>query len=163
MAILSDIRKRHTALMLKTLDSLGHVLAQTTQHQATTLRDGDDGWTTLQVVCHLRDFDGFFRHRAELMLETDEPQLPAYDHEALAVERAYNQQELVHVYDELVASRRTTFKLFRRLSDMQWERTGIHPERGLFSMTDAVIQVGLHDIDHLEQITRILKQTVPES
>lgn len=36
------------------------------------------------------------------------------------------------------------------------ERAGIHPKRGHFTMTDAVIQVGHHDCMHLEQITRIL-------
>ena len=39
-----------------------------------------------------------------------------------------------------------------------WERGGVHPERDNFTMTDAVMQVGLHDLDHLEQITRVLAQ-----
>jgi hypothetical protein len=163
MATLPDIRKRHMGMMLKTLDTLGHVLKNTTQGQATTLRDGPEGWTILEVVCHLRDFDGFFRHRAEMMLNQDTPDLPAYDHEALAIERAYNEQDLAYVYDELVTSRRATFRFFRKLSDADWQRGGNHPERESFSMTDAVMQVGLHDIDHLEQITRILEQEVPGS
>ena len=47
---------------------------------------------------------------------------------------------------------------FKALTPEQWERTGIHPERGLFTMTDAALQVVSHDCDHTEQITRILLQ-----
>ena len=49
------------------------------------------------------------------------------------------------------------------MSDEDWKRSGIHPERGEFSMTDAVIQVSHHDIGHIEQITLLLEQEIPGS
>jgi hypothetical protein len=95
-----------------------------------------------------------------MMLEQDNPNLPAYDHEKLAVERHYNGGNLQQAYAELLASRQMTTDFFKQLTAEQWERAGIHPERGHFTMLDAAIQVGLHDIDHLEQITRILREGV---
>lgn len=156
-------RKRHIWMMGKTMDILGHVLKHVTQEQAQTLRDGIGGWTVLEVVGHLRDFDGFFHGRAQQMVAEENPQLPAYDHEKLALERNYNGQDLAYVYDELVQSRRRTIAFFEGLTDEQWECVGVHPERGYFTMTDAVIQVGMHDVDHLEQITRILEQIITEN
>jgi hypothetical protein len=153
---LTTIRRRHLALLQTTCAILGHILKNVSQAQATSLRDGPNGWTTLEVVAHLRDFDGFFRGRAALMLAQDYPQLPAYDHERLAIERNYNGQQLDQVYAELVASRQKTADFFKVLSPEQWQRAGLHPERGHFTMTDAVIQVGTHDITHIEQITRLL-------
>jgi len=50
----------------------------------------------------------------------------------------------------------STIAFFASLTPEQWARDGVHPEREGFTMTDAVMQVGLHDLDHLEQITRIL-------
>lgn len=156
---LSPLRQRHIRLMKTTLDILGNVLAPVSQTVATTLRDGHDGpkgWTVVEVVCHLRDFDGFFQHRAQLMLSQHYPTLPAYDHEALAVERNYIDQDVHQVYTILVESRRQFIEFFEDLTPNQWEVAGVHPERGHFTMTDAVMQVGLHDCTHIEQLTRIL-------
>ena len=159
VADLTRIRQRHISLMEQTLQTLGHVLRSVPQTTATTVRDAHDGpkgWTVLEVLCHLRDYDGIFRQRAELMVAEDYPHLPGYDHEALARERDYNRQDLRQVWAGLTQSRQATIQLFRGLTDAQWERAGIHPERGHFTLTDAVVQVGTHDCIHLEQITRIL-------
>ena len=115
MDALQPIRQRHIALMQKTLDILTAMLRDVDQSTATTLRDlsdGDAGWTTLEVLCHLRDFDGYFRGRAVMMAMQEHPDLPAYDHEAIAVEGRYNEQNLQLVLDELMASRRETVDFF---------------------------------------------------
>ena len=92
------------------------------------------------------------------MLHEDHPQLPAYDHEAMAIERAYQSEQVSDAFAALNDSRQRFIAFFRGLSAEEWERAGIHPERGEFTMTDAVTQVVLHDLDHLEQITRVLAQ-----
>jgi hypothetical protein len=92
------------------------------------------------------------------LLEQDYPTLAPYDHETMAVEREYNRQDLRTVYEELTHSRQQTVAFFSSLTGAQWERAGVHPERGHFTMTAACLQVGLHEVGHLEQITRILLQ-----
>lgn len=163
MSNLQDIRQRHIQLMTLTADILSHILKNVSMEQATSLRDGPEGWTILEILCHLRDFDIIFRERAEQMLADDHPTLPAFDHEAMAIEKSYNEQDYAYAFDAFIASRKETKSFFEQLSDQDWERTGIHPERGEFSMTDAVIQVGHHDSDHLEQITRLLEREIPGS
>lgn len=163
MDIFTDIRKRHIHLMGKTMEIITHVLKVLSQEQVTTLTDGAEGWSILEVTCHLRDFDGYFRGRAEMMRDQDYPTLPAYDHEALAIEQAYNDQDMAYVHDSLVQSRHQTIAFFKSLTPQQWDRAGVHPERGHFTMLDAVIQVSHHDIDHIEQITRILEEANPDT
>jgi hypothetical protein len=153
---MQDIRRRHINLMHKTSDILGHLLKGISSEQAQILCDGPEGWTIVEVMCHLRDYDTIFRNRAQMMLDEEHPSLPAYDHEAMAVEKNYATGDLAYVYDEFRLSRQQTSEFFKALTDEQWERTGIHPERGHFTMTNAVIQVSHHDIDHIEQITHIL-------
>ena len=153
---LAKVHRTQLYAMEMTARTLGQLLAPVSQEQATTLRDGADGWTIVEVVCHLRDFDGFFRGRAELMLAEETPLLPAYDHEAIAIERNYNADRLTDAYDALLRSRAATQALFAGLTEEQWERGGIHPEVGPFSLTDAAFQVSLHDQTHTEQILKIL-------
>jgi hypothetical protein len=155
---IAELRKRQVNLSKKTLDILRNVLADVTPQQARTLRDGAHGWTVLEVVCHLRDFNDIFHDRAKLIRDQDRPNLPAYDHEALAVKGHYNAGDLATAFAALVDSRRAMIDTFKALTPEQWERAGIHPERGVFTMTDAALQVVAHDCDHTEQITRILLQ-----
>jgi uncharacterized damage-inducible protein DinB len=158
MGLMTKIRKRHIALMEKTIDILANITQSVTQEQATTLRDHDNGWTILEVMCHLRDFDNIFYERARLITEQEYPMLPGYDQEALAAEREYNKQNLAQVYAELKQARQRFAEFFTTLPDPDWERAGMHPEEGHFTMTDAVMQVSRHDITHIEQITRILAE-----
>jgi hypothetical protein len=155
---LDAIRQRLINTMRKSVLTCGHLLHTVTQAQATTLHDGPGGWTVLEVLCHLRDYDVIFHERAVMMLTQETPALPAYDHMALAVERNYNAQGLGTVYAHLAESRARFADFFAALTPEEWERAGVHPERGHFSMTDAALQVVTHDADHLEQITRILTQ-----
>jgi hypothetical protein len=160
MTNLTDLRNRHILLMQHTLGILDNVLAGADPAALTTLRDpndGDKGWTALEVLCHLRDYDEIFYQRTCLILEQEYPNLPGYDHEALAIERRYNEQDVRQVYTDLVRSRKRFVEFFQALTADQWERAGVHPERGHFTMTDACAQVGTHEALHLEQITRILR------
>ncbi len=150
------VRARQVISMRLTLKSLGHIVARLDDKKARSLRDGADGWSIMEIVCHLRDFDVIFYDRAVMMIAQEHPQLPAFDHEAMAIERDYQSQSLVGAYASLQVSRLRFVDFFKRLSPEQWARSGIHPERDSFSMTDAAMQVPLHDLDHIEQITRVL-------
>ena len=158
MAVQVNIQQRYLTLMQNTVATLGHLLKGVTQEEATTFRDGPDGWTTLEVVCHLRDYDEIFYQRALLTLEQENPTLPAYDQAQLAIDRGYNQQDLSQAYADLSASRQRLVALFSGLTETQWERVGLHPHYGPFTLSFAALHVGWHDAVHLEQITRILTQ-----
>ena len=132
------------------------LLSGADQQRALSATDGPDGWSVLEVVCHLRDFDSFFQERVELMLADDSPALPAYDHELIAVERNYRGDDLAGALAALVEHRAGFIRLFEGLDPDQWSRTGVHPEMGPISVLDAATQVVFHDIDHTEQITRCL-------
>ncbi len=150
-------RERQIASMRLTCKILGNILRPLSDEGARSLRDGADGWSIIEIVCHLRDFDEIFHKRACMMLEQDQPQLPAYDHEALALERDYQAESLADAYGALESSRAAFAAFFEALTAAQWARGGKHPERDRFSMTDALMQVSAHDLDHLEQITRVLR------
>lgn len=157
MANIPDMQRRFINMMRQTGDTLNHVLEQMTQTQATTLRDGPDGWTILEIVCHLRDFDTIFRERAQQILAEDTPQLVLYDHEQMVLDRQYSAELLADVLAAYNQSRQQTIAFFEGLNEGDWARAGEHPSRGHFTLTDAALQVGAHDVNHLEQIMRVLR------
>ena len=155
-AQMRQVQARQVISMRLSLRTLGHILATLSDERARDLRDGDDGWSIMEIVCHLRDFDEIFYNRAQMMLAQDQPQLPAFDHEKMAIQRNYQAETLAEAYGALQASRARFVDFFKSLTSEQWARGGVHPERDSFSMLDAAMQVPLHDLDHLEQITRVL-------
>ena len=155
------IRDKHITLLEKSLAILTHVLHDVTPQQATTYRDGSDGWTTLEILCHLRDFDDIFYQRAHAMLTQNEPQFSSYNPDTMAKEMGYNEQELVQVYAQFAQNRARLVAFFRDLIDDDWKRVGIHPTNGRVSMLRQLIQASHHDSDHIEQMTRVLLQRNP--
>ncbi|MEM6284178.1 MAG: DinB family protein [Chloroflexota bacterium] len=163
MTTWTQVRKRNIALIDKlSVRAIGHIMAEITQEEATTYRDSGDGWTVMEVVGHLLDADRVFLSRAKMILAQDHPDLPVFDHEQDVIDGQYNAQDKDAVFAQLAAHRAQFAAWFRELTDEQWERSGTHPERDYpFTLTDALMQVALHDNIHLEQITRILAEKRP--
>lgn len=159
MSTLNKVQLRSIILMGKTLKIIQNLLVNVSQEDATTFRDpndGEKGWTIVEVLCHLRDFETVMRERADMMQNKEHPHFPMWDHEVLVQEHAYNQQNLQEVLKGLAKSRKALQEYFTTLPADKWERTALHPEYGEYTVTDLAMQVGTHDVTHLEQITQIL-------
>jgi hypothetical protein len=45
---------------------------------------------------------------------------------------------------------------FAQLTPEEWQRNGIHAERGPMTVRDLAVQIAGHDLNHLEQVRKIL-------
>ncbi len=160
MTLTDRIIGRHIATMRRTLDIIDHLLAVTPPDHLTRFTDGPDGWSGVQIIGHLHDADEVFSRRVHAILSTDRPALEVFPHEQMVSERGYQQQDPAAVFALLKPSRAAMVELFKALSPDQWERAGVHPEYGDWLVLDSLMQVGHHDITHLEQLTRVLTQAV---
>jgi hypothetical protein len=140
----------------KTAALLDRALAGVTQEEATRLTDGPDGWSALFIVCHLRDYEIAWRERIEQIIAHDASIFHSFDHHALVVERDYAAQDLRDELADLGARRAELIMRLEELDDKQWLRSGVHPEQGPGTLLDVAVNAGLHDLDHLEQLSRVL-------
>ena len=139
--------------------TLGHILADVTQKQAQTIRDGAEGWSVLEILCHLRDYQAIFAERIRRILDEDMPIFMPYDESArlrLVVENDYNNQDLRAVFADYAATRRQMIELLASLDEEQWRREGGFAVDDIVDLTMPVVHTLLHDADHTEQIARIL-------
>jgi hypothetical protein len=141
----------------KTPAILTSILHDVTQEQASTLRDGADGWSVLFIICHMRDLEAVYLQRARDLL-ADEPVFRTGPTNAeLVIMNDYVAQDIGETLAEYVARRRESIAVFEALTEDQWNLTGMHPEQGPATMLDVAINIGLHDVDHIEQVIRCLE------
>jgi hypothetical protein len=135
------------------------LVTQLSAEQQNRLRDNGVGWTVVEVICHLRDFDMVFLERAELTLREEYPQLPFPDADRLARERNYNVLDARTAIAHWEANRRRMLGFFEGIDlndEEKWGQLGAHPKRGPFSLNDQLMLIPRHDTQHLEQIAGII-------
>ena len=141
----------------KTPSILAALLQGVTQEEAVALRDGDDGWNVVFIVCHLRDVEAIFAQRVRDLLAGPQPTFAVVSNEELMRRSDYTAADLRQTLAEYAQRHREFIALLEPLNDEQWLLDGVHPAQGPATLLDVAINSGLHDVDHLEQIVSCLK------
>ena len=126
------------------------------QAEAVSARDGDDGWTVLEIMCHVGDFENIFFTRARAIVEKDNPDTPPVDHLAMVIENRYAEQDFQTARDAFLTTRSNFLAWIKERSESDWQRTAKHPTHISYTLLDQVVQAATHDINHLEQMMRSL-------
>lgn len=154
----SVIRDWQFEQMRRSLKIVAHLLELTPPADLTAYRDGGTGWTVLEVLCHLRDFEAIFLERSQITVEEDFGALPFPNPDQLAAERKYSQQSVERVFSEWARNREALLGYLAERSEDQWVCVANHPRRGAISLQDQLILTVWHDNNHLEQMMRILAE-----
>ena len=127
-----------------------------TQEQAVAARGGDEGWSVVEVICHLRDAEERAHQRTCQMRDQANPLLAGYDQEAWARERNYAAADLRQALAGFVAARSAHLAALAALAPEQWQRPGTHSELGPISIASHAAHMASHDAIHCAQIARQL-------
>jgi quercetin dioxygenase-like cupin family protein len=137
-------------------ETLQRLLFGVTQQQATTARGGDENWSVVEVICHLRDAEERALQRMRQMRDTGNPLIPGYDQEQWAVERQYAFARLDDALAAFLEFRTAHLQELAALSPAQWQRTGQHTEAGEITIFNHTLHMACHDAVHLAQIAQQL-------
>src|SRR3954447_8742809 len=105
------------------------------QEQARAARGGDEGWSVVEVLCHLRDAEERALQRILAMRDEDDPAIAGYDQEAWARERNYAGDDMRRALAAFQDSRAQHVAELAALAPAAWERTGRHAEQGTITIS----------------------------
>jgi uncharacterized damage-inducible protein DinB len=140
-----------------TTDTLTGLLDGVGADEARSARGGDENWSVVEVICHLRDAEEFFIKRYQDMRDQDDPAIIGYDQAELARERNYKNADLEAALERFKTFRQQTLMELSKLTPDQWQRTGQHNEMGQITILGQAIHHVSHDAIHCAQISRQLK------
>ena len=115
-------------------------------------------WSMLEVLCHLRDVEQLFVERYGKIANRDRPQLRMIDQDALAAKLRYNEDDPAVALREFQAFRAETVALLSALAQQSWERVGLHPKRGDYSIAANAVMHVAHDANHLARLRALREQ-----
>src|SRR5437667_12548648 len=87
-------------------------------------------WSTLEVVCHLADFDPILADRMKRIIAEERPALLGADETRFAAALAYHERDLEEELTLLDLTRQQMARILRTVSPDALKRVGVHNERG---------------------------------
>jgi hypothetical protein len=112
-------------------------------------------WSAHQTLAHLRDTERQgFAERVRRVIQEEEPFLPDFPGGEWAA-RWRPEGALRDTLSEYLAASRASDARLAGISELAWERGGVHPDFGRLTLLGWVERMHFHLIDHLGQILAI--------
>ena len=120
------------------------------------MRPATDRWSIAEIVAHLADAEIVGAFRLRFILAAPGAAIVAYDQNQWAVSGHYEQRDPGQSVEQFRVVREGNLALLDLLQPAQWQHYGMHAERGRESIAHIVRMYAGHDINHLQQIEKIL-------
>ncbi|HYR44181.1 MAG TPA: DinB family protein [Terriglobia bacterium] len=119
-------------------------------------RSAPGKWSICEIVAHLADTELVGGYRIRMILGAPGATIQAFDQDDWAAAMQYQKRNVRKSLDQYHALRQANLALLKSLTPKQWKQYGMHSERGEESVETIVRMFAGHDINHREQVKRIL-------
>lgn len=119
-------------------------------------RPAPDKWSVSEILAHLADTEIVGSFRMRLILGAPGTPIPAFDQDAWVVSGHYEKRDPRKSLELFRTLREANLALLKSLRPEQWKHFGMHAERGQETIERVVLMFAGHDINHLQQVERIL-------
>jgi hypothetical protein len=109
-------------------------------------------WSTLEVVCHLADFEPIYADRMKRIIAEDRPALLGASETRFAAALAYHERELNEELNIIEHTRQQMARILRRLPADALNRIGVHNERGPLTLEQMLRSATSHIPHHVQFI-----------
>jgi uncharacterized damage-inducible protein DinB len=109
-------------------------------------------WSTLEVVCHLADFDPIIADRMKRVIAEEKPTLVGADEKRFAAALHYHDRDLEEELTIIDRTRGQMARIFRKLPADALQRIGNHNERGPLTLEQLLTSATNHIPHHVKFI-----------
>lgn len=119
-------------------------------------RPAADKWSASEILAHLGDAEIVIGFRMRLILGAPGTPIAAYDQDSWVTSGHYEKRDPHKSLEQFSVLREANLALLKSLMPEQWKQYGMHAERGQETIEHIVRMTAGHDINHLQQIERIV-------
>jgi hypothetical protein len=119
-------------------------------------RPAPDKWSVSEILAHLSETEIAGAWRMRSILGAPGTPVAAYDQDAWVKSGHYEKRDPRRSLELFRVLREANLALLKSLRPEQWKHYGMHSERGQETIERVVLMFAGHDINHLQQIERIL-------
>ena len=109
-------------------------------------------WSTLEVVCHLADFEIVYADRLKRVIAENQPTMFGGDPDTFAARLAYDSRNLEEELKLIEACRNQVTRILRTLNNEDYLRVGKHSEAGPLTLLELLNRVTGHVTHHVKFI-----------
>jgi hypothetical protein len=120
------------------------------------LRPAPRKWSVTEILAHLAEDELTSTWRYRQMLEHDGPELRGFDQDMWARLGDYASWDTYEALEMFRLLREANLRILERLTPGQWQRHGVHVERGKLTVQELCRHMAAHDVNHIDQIRTIL-------
>ena len=121
-----------------------------------TRKPAPNKWSIAEIIAHLADDEIVLGYRIRSILANSGCAIVAFDQDRWASVMRYSEIPAEVSLERFERLREWNLALLEQLTDEEWERFGMHEERGRESVRDLALFYAGHDRNHLQQIERIV-------
>jgi uncharacterized damage-inducible protein DinB len=141
----------------QTPEILAELLADASDVQLT-IRPTADKWSIGEILAHLAEGEIASAWRYRQMVEHNGLELDSFDQDLWARLGAYASRPAQESLALFRLLRGANLQFLEALAPEQWERFGMHTERGRITVRELATHMAGHDANHVEQVRRILER-----
>jgi hypothetical protein len=135
------------------------VLSELIEHcsaEELSRRPRPDKWSVVEIIAHLAEDELATSWRYRQMLENNGTALAGFDQDLWARAGHYSAWTPDDALSMFRLLREANLRLLDHLFEEEWQRFGVHAERGRITIRDLACHMAGHDLNHLRQVHSIL-------
>jgi len=109
-------------------------------------------WSTLEVLCHIADFEPIYADRMKRVIAEDTPVLLPGDPDQFQARLAYSNRDAAEELTLIETCRSQMARILSTLSERDFERTGKHAIDGPLSLATLLERITIHIPHHIQFI-----------